>query len=272
MIDILRSMIATVAVALAGCWAIVCLCACIYERRLKIVKIIANQMRNVGLLAVLCITVMYGGLKPRGGIANLPTTVPLAFPAGNPSCGAYETDGDFCFTSIKRSLSHVIVSLAWPSGFTFPENVIDLYAIHNLTQTGWVCVASISVNVGSTNEVVSLPDDVLPENSAGRLFLTAGTRHDSDGDGLPDMAERRVYGTSPECDDTDCDGILDGGELDMGLNPRLSDTDGDGLNDSFELFVLGTNPSGGDVLGEWLPRDDGNFVNPLPYAIFAWMP
>lgn len=59
---------------------------------------------------------------------------------------------------------------------------------------------------------------------------------DPDNDGLSNFQEIRIYNTNPNNSDTDNDGILDGIEINNGLNPLVSDTNNNGLNDIFELI------------------------------------
>ena len=57
-----------------------------------------------------------------------------------------------------------------------------------------------------------------------------------DSDGLLDGAELFEFRTNPVQRDSDQDGLIDGDEIDLGLEPLSFDTDGDGLGDGFEAW------------------------------------
>lgn len=64
--------------------------------------------------------------------------------------------------------------------------------------------------------------------------------NDNDGDGLGNKDESDVHGTDPLIDDSDGDSILDGEEVEAGVdgfitNPLDVDTDGDGFTDGLEI-------------------------------------
>ena len=92
-----------------------------------------------------------------------------------------------------------------------------------------------------TNIVYSCATNPAPPGVAG--FFRVGTRHDSDGDGLPDAYEMLVSGTDPLLGDTDGDGLFDDEESDAGTNPLVADTDGDGLSDYAETPHLHVVPA-----------------------------
>ncbi len=92
-----------------------------------------------------------------------------------------------------------------------------------------------------TNIVYSCATNPAPPGVAG--FFRVGTRHDSDGDGLPDAYEMLVSGTDPLLGDTDGDGLFDNEETDAGTNPLVADTDGDGLSDYAETPHLHVVPA-----------------------------
>ncbi len=125
-----------------------------------------------------------------------------------------------------------------------------------------------------TNIVYSCATNPAPPGAAG--FFRVGTRHDSDGDGLPDAYESLVSGTDPHLGDTDGDGLRDDTELDAETNPCLADTDGDGLGDGDETgFVqrhaefLWFDASGGTNLLAGFATDiaDRIWTVPLPSSI-----
>ena len=104
------------------------------------------------------------------------------------------------------------------------------------------------------------------------LGISANNR-DTDGDELSDYDEMHTYGTLPNRADSDLDGMIDGWEVQYGLNPLMndsandpdtddlsnlqeylnganphdSDSDEDGLNDFDEVYVHGTHPSLADT-------------------------
>ena len=119
-----------------------------------------------------------------------------------------------------------------------------------LTHNQWAVVAitvtlclagtySMASSVMSTSNTVGDfepgADDILDDSDAE---MDHG--EDTDGDGLPNRMERTQYGTDPLDEDTDGDGMLDGYEVENGLNPL--DSGDAGLEDIIIDTVTGNLP------------------------------
>ncbi len=96
---------------------------------------------------------------------------------------------------------------------------------------------SISNAIVGLSRGTGLPADFAPSSLIGYPSCFAEDQ-DSDADGLSDLAEALTHGTDPFDADTDDDGMLDGWEVQQGLNPLLNDAavdgDGDGLTNTQE--------------------------------------
>ena len=256
------------------CFAVQCAFAWVRAKIPHVARLMAMRWRCVGLLAVLCVAILRGGAKrgtaPDGMYLN--ERDPVAVEDDEMLRDMGQVGETLSFTGIAIRTNTVSVALAWSFGMAMPDNAIDLYATRHLAQTGWWHVASAYVDSGVTNTTLTIDDSQQPTNAVSRLFLLAGTRHDSDGDSIPDVAERRVFGTDPALFDSDGDGLSDGEEVVMGTNPNSTDTDGDGLNDTFEVRVSNTDPLSCGIETGWGATDADFVVNSLPYAEGLWMP
>ena len=88
-------------------------------------------------------------------------------------------------------------------------------------------------------------DDIIGDGS------DSGKQGDRDFDGLPDAVESQ-YGTDPDNEDTDGDGMLDGWEVDNGLNPLDNGESDDVEND----------PSEADADDAEVQEEDDSWPNP----------
>ena len=88
-------------------------------------------------------------------------------------------------------------------------------------------------------------DDIIGDGS------NSGDQGDRDFDGLPDAVESQ-YGTDPDNEDTDGDGMLDGWEVDNGLNPLDNGESDDVEND----------PSEADADDAEVQEEDDSWPNP----------
>ena len=88
-------------------------------------------------------------------------------------------------------------------------------------------------------------DDIIGDGS------NSGEQGDRDFDGLPDAVESQ-YGTDPDNEDTDGDGMLDGWEVDNGLNPLDNGESDDVEND----------PSEADADDAEVQEEDDSWPNP----------
>ena len=139
-----------------------------------------------------------------------------------------------------------------------------------LTHNQWAVVAitvtlclagtySMASSVMSTSNTVGDfepgADDILDDSDAE---MDHG--EDTDGDGLPNRMERTQYGTDPLDEDTDGDGMLDGYEVENGLNPL--DSGDAGLED----IIIDTVTDGGadaqDANETWPDPDNGPLGDP----------
>ena len=96
----------------------------------------------------------------------------------------------------------------------------------------------------SPTQIDSDYDGVLDINDVFPLDATDWL--DTDEDGLGDNTEVSIYFTDPLIEDSDTDGMLDGWEVQYGLNPILDDANDDLDSDNItnlEEFNLGTNPT-----------------------------
>jgi hypothetical protein len=178
---------------------------------------------------------------------------------------------------------------------SLPENTIGL-----LTQAGVNQWTTFAVPYGSGYMVYSsIPLDFYLAQSSplteiytpnllsyASTLSSGGFGADIDADGLSDEDELNVYGTNFLVPDTDADGLLDGVEVENGLDPldpldaaldkdadgltnleefnlgtsiTVADTDGDGLSDGDEVNIYNSNPLLDDTDGDGLL--DGREVN-----------
>ena len=87
-----------------------------------------------------------------------------------------------------------------------------------------------SVYMGLMTCAVSSTQTTTAKYSNVQTFIPM----DSDGDGLKDYDELKVHNSDPSKADTDGDGLVDGLEIQNGLNPNLADSDGNGIGDLLE--------------------------------------
>ncbi|WP_137222090.1 VCBS repeat-containing protein [Shewanella sp. MEBiC00475] len=156
---------------------------------------------------------------------------------------------------------------------------VRTWEVISVDQTGRALVYESSVyGYDSNDDGVISPDEdgvyIEPRINTVELFdLSSYTETwnalpDSDIDGLNDYQESD-YGTDMYNSDSDFDGILDGDEVNAGLNPldandALADYDNDGLTNSQEV-MYGTDISNSDTDGDGVSDgDEVNFgLNPL---------
>jgi len=226
---------------------------------------------------------------------------------------------NLCFTAFAITNDVLFFSVNWPTNTVLPEEMLDLYGKSNLLSISWMFLSShlatnkpafFSVPMTelpwhnsaqphvhdetcgiSTNIVLSpldgttvytnvvyecgISDPIRPPG-----FFRAGTRDDTDGDGLTDAFELLVSKSDPAITDTDFDGLSDGREIDIGTNPCLADTDGDGIPDSFEVswIVVETNgmsrwidtspPTNRTVLWTEFDYQSSRLNAPIPLRLF----
>ena len=103
-------------------------------------------------------------------------------------------------------------------------------------ESEWACGTT---NLVLTNGVAVWEDANVASNARVR-FYAAVRRMDSDIDGLTDGAEILLHRSNPANNDTDGDGLLDGWEINHGLDPfddgtsnRINGATGDGDNDGY---------------------------------------
>ena len=181
---------------------------------------------------------------------------------------------NLCFTAFAITNDVLFFTVDWPTNNVLPEETLDLYGRSNLLSISWMFLSShpatnkpafFSVPMTelpwhdsapphvhdetcgiSTNIVLSpldgttvytnvvyecgISDPIRPPG-----FFRAGTRDDTDGDGLTDAFELLVSTTDPGEADSDDDGLTDEEEIFFGTNPLNPDTDGDGLTDGEEV-------------------------------------
>lgn len=177
---------------------------------------------------------------------------------------------NLCFTAFSYTSSNIAFTVSWPEDDPPPDGVLDLYCSTNILQRfpwrvhtecgatnpphvfsvepsvvpGWNLPAFHVHGPGcqaTTNIVVSPLDGTTvytnvtygctppPQfNPAG--FFRLGTRHDTDGDGMPDAWERLVCLSDPEdaadaLFDPDADGLPNVYEWHAGTDPCVPDWD-----------------------------------------------
>lgn len=177
---------------------------------------------------------------------------------------------NLCFTAFSYTSSNIAFTVSWPEDDPPPDGVLDLYCSTNILQRfpwrvhtecgatnpphvfsvepsvvpGWNLPAFHVHGPGcqaTTNIVVSPLDGTTvytnvtygctpppPFNPAG--FFRLGTRHDTDGDGMPDAWERLVSLSDPEdaadaLFDPDADGLPNVYEWHAGTDPCVPDWD-----------------------------------------------
>ena len=141
---------------------------------------------------------------------------------------------------------------------------LHLFSSTNLLEKHWLPLGEYLMPSGTNmHSFVVSEDDVFDSARSWfyglfnqGAFFCFGIDVDSDSDGLTDSCEKLYAHTDPANPDTDGDSILDGVELDHGLNPNVSeaswsDYDGDGLTHSQELD-FGSNPLMADSDGDGL--------------------
>ena len=141
---------------------------------------------------------------------------------------------------------------------------LHLFSSTNLLEKHWLPLGEYLMPSGTNmHSFVVSEDDVFDSARSWfyglfnqGAFFCFGIDVDSDSDGLTDSCEKLYAHTDPANPDTDGDSILDGIELDHGLNPNVSeaswsDYDGDGLTHSQELD-FGSNPLMADSDGDGL--------------------
>ena len=195
---------------------------------------------------------------------------------------------NLCFTAFAITNDVLFFTVDWPTNTVLPEEMLDLYGKSNLLSISWMFLSShlatnkpafFSVPMTelpwhnsaqphvhdetcgiSTNIVLSPLDgttvytNVVYECGISDLIrppglFRAGTRDDTDGDGLTDAFELLVSKSDPAITDTDYDGLSDGREIDIGTDPCLADTDGDGIPDSFEISWIVVEANG---MSRWI--------------------
>ncbi len=144
---------------------------------------------------------------------------------------------------------------------------VDIFSTHDL-RTNWTYSGTVNASYPFTQSAVYATNSMF--------FLMAGNGNlDDDGDGIPNAMETFYFGTNPKrwdtagsllsdweklyrysldplVNDSDGDGLLDGEEIESGLNPASDDSDNDGLKDNFELLENGTDPHNADTDGDGL--------------------
>ncbi|MBR1837162.1 MAG: hypothetical protein IJ783_07720, partial [Kiritimatiellae bacterium] len=153
-------------------------------------------------------------------------------------------------------------ALPWPALAEEPQRHVhdaSCTAVTNLV------VSPLDGVTPYTNIVWTCLSPGLRRSSVPSAFFRLGTRHDTDGDGLPDALETLCLGTDPASPDTDGDGLSDSDEVTTGTDPCSPDTDGDGLLDQEELATLGTDPCNPDTDGDGIPDgDETGYTRTLP--------
>ena len=187
--------------------------------------------------------VYHGATKGTNGTDHGEATSPPASPSVLPPRNGGSANDEFRFVAFEVSSNAVMFAATLPTGLSFPEGKIDLYATCDLGTNFWEHVGYYDIAASETNLTDTVLLSEFPFTSMSRLFLMLGTRADFDGDGLIDVRERLMYGTRPDLSDTDGDGLLDGDELALvpPLDPLNPDSDDDGYTDG-EESLAGTSP------------------------------
>ena len=107
------------------------------------------------------------------------------------------------------------------------------------------CYRILQTSDGVGDYETAATDDIIGDGS------NSGDQGDRDFDGLPDAVESQ-YGTDPDNEDTDGDGMLDGWEVDNGLNPLDNGESDDVEND----------PSEADADDAEVQEEDDSWPNP----------
>ena len=144
---------------------------------------------------------------------------------------------------------------------------LHLFSSTNLLEKHWLPLGEYLMPSGTNMHSFVVSEEVVIDSARSWFyglfnqgaFFCFGIDVDSDSDGLTDSCEKLYAHTDPANPDTDGDSILDGVELDHGLNPNVSeaswsDYDGDGLTHSQELD-FGSNPLMADSDGDGLDDD-----------------
>lgn len=141
---------------------------------------------------------------------------------------------------------------------------LHLFSSTNLLERRWIPLGVHLMPSGTNVHSFIVGEGVVADSEYtwfyglfnGAAFFRLGIDVDSDADGLTDSYEKFYTFTEPVNPDTDGDSILDGIELDCGLDPVVpetptSDFDEDGLTHSQEL-AFGSNPVVADSDGDGL--------------------
>ena len=227
-----------------------------------------------------CLTVFYlhGSIKQTHGLINRSDKNQICSGASDFSSvedsSIAGTDGVASAMESLRITAFQIDKENSAFGFeaSWSENLFDntlsrnlhLFSSTNLLEKHWLPLGEYLMPSGTNMHSFVVSEEVVIDSARSWFyglfnqgaFFCFGIDVDSDSDGLTDSCEKLYAHTDPANPDTDGDSILDGVELDHGLNPNVSeaswsDYDGDGLTHSQELD-FGSNPLMADSDGDGL--------------------
>ncbi len=229
-----------------------------------------------------CLTVFYlhGSIKQTQGVINRidkGVSEIYSVSSGYESVGNSVTGGVDVLTLSAESLrisGFQVDQVNRAFGFeaSWSENLFNntlsrnlhLFSSTNLLEKHWLPLGEYLMPSGTNMHSFVISEDDVFDSARSWFyglfnqgaFFCFGIDVDSDSDGLTDSCEKLYAHTDPSNSDTDGDSILDGTELDYGLNPNVSeaswsDYDGDDLTHSQELD-FGSNPLKADSDGDGL--------------------
>lgn len=168
-----------------------------------------------------------------GGMSLMSMTGPGGFPVGTNS-GSAEL---ICSASTNFTLTYRYWSNSLALGVALGTNsTIDLTVFTSTTNATYDLFGTTNLNalalpqlsrtnwqwrLRATNSFISFTWG--QSNWCGAWFQLGSTTQDTDSDGLTDAYETLTSHTSASNPDSDGDGILDGVEVQYGLNPRVAD-------------------------------------------------